>query len=85
MITLSFISMPSTPELLVIFAVALLVFGPKSLPSLARTLGRSIRDLKGAADRLTTSVMEEPEPVRPSRPAETVPVRSSAPPPAKSE
>jgi TatA/E family protein of Tat protein translocase len=33
-------------ELIVIFAVALLVFGPKKLPELSRTLGKGIRELK---------------------------------------
>lgn len=33
-------------ELILVFAVALLVFGPKSLPELSRTLGKVVRDLK---------------------------------------
>ena len=36
------------PELLVIFAVALLVFGPRRLPELAKGLGKGIRDFKKA-------------------------------------
>jgi len=35
-------------HLLVIFAIALLVFGPKKLPELGRGLGESIRGFKGA-------------------------------------
>lgn len=35
-------------ELIVIFIVALLVFGPKKLPELARALGRGIGELKSA-------------------------------------
>lgn len=33
-------------ELIVIFIVALLVFGPKKLPELGRTLGKAIAELK---------------------------------------
>lgn len=33
-------------ELVVIFVVALLVFGPKRLPELSRNLGKGIRELK---------------------------------------
>jgi len=37
-----------TQELIVIFIVAFLVFGPKKLPELGRTLGKGIRELKAA-------------------------------------
>lgn len=36
------------PELVVIFVVTLLVFGPKRLPELAKGLGKGIRDFKKA-------------------------------------
>jgi TatA/E family protein of Tat protein translocase len=36
------------PELLVIFVIVLLVFGPKKLPDLARGLGQAIRGFKDA-------------------------------------
>lgn len=35
-------------ELVVIFVVALLVFGPKRLPELARALGKGVRELTRA-------------------------------------
>ncbi|MDO9289731.1 MAG: Sec-independent protein translocase protein TatB [Thermodesulfovibrionales bacterium] len=35
-------------ELIVIFIVALLVFGPKRLPELGRTLGKAMTELKKA-------------------------------------
>lgn len=35
-------------ELIVIFIVALLVFGPKRLPELGRTLGKAMAELKKA-------------------------------------
>ncbi len=36
-------------EIVVIVVIALLVLGPERLPSLARVIGRGIRDLKRAA------------------------------------
>jgi sec-independent protein translocase protein TatA len=38
------------PELLVILAIALLVFGPGKLPDLARGLGQALRGFKEALD-----------------------------------
>ena len=35
------------PELIVIFIVALLVFGPKKLPELGKSLGRGLWNLRG--------------------------------------
>src|SRR5210317_686526 len=37
-------------ELIIILIVALLIIGPKKLPDLARSLGKALRELKGAAD-----------------------------------
>jgi sec-independent protein translocase protein TatA len=34
------------PEMLVVFAIVLLIFGPKKLPGLARGLGQAIRGFK---------------------------------------
>jgi TatA/E family protein of Tat protein translocase len=36
------------PELLIILAVVLLVFGSKKLPELARSLGRSVNEFRKA-------------------------------------
>jgi sec-independent protein translocase protein TatA len=36
------------PEMLVILAIALLIFGPNKLPGLARGLGQAIRGFKDA-------------------------------------
>ena len=36
------------PEILLIAAAALLVFGPKRLPELAKSMGKGIRDFKKA-------------------------------------
>lgn len=45
-------------EILVIGCAALLLFGPKRLPELAKNLGKGIRDFKKALDG---SVEEEPK------------------------
>jgi sec-independent protein translocase protein TatA len=34
------------PEILVVLAIALIVFGPKRLPELGRSLGRGIREFR---------------------------------------
>jgi sec-independent protein translocase protein TatA len=39
------------PELLVIFAVCLLIFGPGKLPELGEALGKAIRDFERALKR----------------------------------
>lgn len=41
----------STPDLLIILAIVLLLFGSKKLPELSRSLGQSARELrKGLSD-----------------------------------
>src|SRR5579862_1371785 len=39
-------------EMLVIFIIALLVFGPKKLPELGKSLGKGIREFKKATEEL---------------------------------
>ena len=43
------------PELMIIMVVALIVFGPRKLPELGRSLGKSLAEFKRAAfsDKLT--------------------------------
>lgn len=57
-------------ELVIVFIIALVVFGPKQLPHLGRSLGSSMREFK---DAITG---HEPEPDKPAeRPAITAPSR----------
>ncbi|MBI4460411.1 MAG: TatA/E family twin arginine-targeting protein translocase [Acidobacteria bacterium] len=49
------------PELVVIFVVALLVFGPKRLPELGRSLGRGITEFRRASSDLKSSIEREIE------------------------
>lgn len=55
-------------ELIVIFVVALLVFGPKRLPELARTLGKSMNEFRRASNDLRRSIMETDTPAAPTQP-----------------
>jgi len=45
-----------TSELLLIFVVVLIVFGPRQLPDIARTIGRGLRDIRRAANQLRHEV-----------------------------
>jgi TatA/E family protein of Tat protein translocase len=47
------------PELLVIFVIALIVFGPKKLPDLGRSLGKSLAEFKRASNELRNTLEEE--------------------------
>ena len=44
------------PELIIILIVALIVFGPKKLPDLAKSLGKGLAEFKKAGDELKTSI-----------------------------
>ena len=47
------------PELLVIFVIALIVFGPRKLPELGRSLGKGIAEFKRATHELQSSLEQE--------------------------
>lgn len=40
--------MPSMPELLIILAIVVLLFGAKKIPELAKGMGKGIKEFKGA-------------------------------------
>lgn len=46
-------------ELIVIFIVALLVFGPKKLPELGKTIGKGIAELKRAMQNVKEQIDSE--------------------------
>jgi sec-independent protein translocase protein TatA len=43
-------------ELVLIFVIALLVFGPKNLPQLGRSLGRAMREFRRASDEFRATI-----------------------------
>jgi len=47
------------PELIIIFTVALIVFGPRKLPELGRSLGKSLQEFKRASNELKHTLDEE--------------------------
>ena len=47
------------PELIVIFVVALLVFGPRKLPEIGKSLGRALAEFQRARNDLMATVEEE--------------------------
>jgi len=65
------------PELMLIFVLALLVFGPKELPKIARTIGKAMGELRRASDELRDGIQREVELAEreeaPSSPPEAVP------------
>jgi Tat protein translocase TatB subunit len=46
-------------ELILIFVVALLVFGPKNLPQLGRSLGRAMQEFRRASDEFKETIEGE--------------------------
>jgi sec-independent protein translocase protein TatA len=49
------------PELILIFIVALLVFGPKKLPELGKSLGKGLAEFKKASEDLKRTIEDEIE------------------------
>ena len=47
------------PELIVIFVVALLVFGPRKLPEIGKSLGKALKEFQRARNELLSTVEEE--------------------------
>ena len=47
------------PELLIILTLALIIFGPRKLPELGRSLGRSLGEFKRASNELRNTLDEE--------------------------
>ncbi len=66
------------PELIIIFVIALIIFGPRKLPELGRSLGRSLAEFKKASNELRNTLEEE---IRIEEQKEAA-AKSSTPPPA---
>jgi TatA/E family protein of Tat protein translocase len=73
------------PELIIILTIALIIFGPRKLPELGRSLGKSLGEFKRASNELRNTLDEEirieeqrntertAEPARPVESDQTVP------------
>ena len=51
------------PEILVVLVIALIIFGPKRLPELGRSIGKGIREFR-------SSISGDDDDERPAKPAE---------------
>ena|SRR5438309_728995 len=67
------------PELIIILVIALIIFGPRKLPELGRSLGRSINEFKKASNELRSTLEEE---IRVDEQREKATAAASATPPA---
>jgi sec-independent protein translocase protein TatA len=75
------LGMLQTPEIIGLLVLALIFFGAKKLPELARGLGSGIKEFKKATrdvtDELQSAIDAEPAPARrPVPPPETQPVNA---------
>ena len=74
-------------ELVLIFVIALLVFGPKNLPQLGRSLGRAMREFRRASDEFRNTIetnlhINDPDPPSTLQPAAQLPPAEPEPPAA---
>ena len=46
-------------ELILIFVIALLVFGPKKLPEISKSIGRAVREFRRTSDEIKDKIEQE--------------------------
>jgi sec-independent protein translocase protein TatA len=54
------------PEMALIFVIALLVFGPKKLPEIGRTLGKTLKSFQNASNEFQEEFKKEAEKIEKS-------------------
>jgi sec-independent protein translocase protein TatA len=64
---------PSPVELIIILVVVLIVFGPKRLPDLGRSLGRGMREFKDSVTGKDKDELPEASPVEKPEPTTVTP------------
>lgn len=47
------------PELIVILTIALLIFGPKKLPEVGKSVGKALREFRKTSDEIKEKIEEE--------------------------
>ena len=67
------------PELIIIFVIALIIFGPRKLPELGKSLGKSLAEFKRASNELKTTLEDEIRVEEQKAAVETMKAASSAP------
>lgn len=70
-------------EMVIILAVALLVFGPQKLPEIAKGIAKGLRELRKAGDDLRSSIDLDEDARRPAYRAPRTPERTLEEPPAQ--
>jgi sec-independent protein translocase protein TatA len=66
---------PGPLEIVIILVIVLVIFGPKRLPDLGRSLGKGMREFKDSVtgkdtDELPEGAVEKPEPTAAAAPTE---------------
>jgi TatA/E family protein of Tat protein translocase len=71
------------PELIIILVLALIIFGPRKLPELGRSLGKSIGEFRRASNELRSTLEEEirVEEQKTASQKSAAPAEAQAPPP----
>lgn len=65
------------PEAIVIFAIALLIFGPKKLPEIGSSLGKAIRSFQDASKEFESELKRESQQLQAEKESNS-PVASSS-------
>ena len=63
-------------EMMIVFIIVLLIFGPSQLPKLAKGLGNAMREFRKAQHEISDELNREPTETRPGvppKPADVVP------------
>jgi TatA/E family protein of Tat protein translocase len=80
--TLAFIEGIGGPELLMVMVIVLVLFGGKKLPEFARSLGKSMREIKkatsGVEEEFKRALDDEPAQPMTTLPTATVPAVTSS-------
>lgn len=59
-------------EMVLVLVIALIVFGPRKLPEIGRTLGRTLRELKRASNELMYNIQSPMEDAREHLPLDSL-------------